>query len=214
MWDFVVEFVENAMPLSVFLGVALVLLTVASIACAVSQSVSAYVGTAAVLAGGFLFLNLQGDVRLDANFSLAVAIALTYGGATYLLFGFIGWAVRQHRESRKSKGEACRVQYALPARGNDYVRARLRAISNADDEICPSTQSRESFPTELAYARELLAKVREQELSATDILQAEELGKLFALYGKKEGFSYADVRTVNEGFCCLLKLAAKYAVEP
>ena len=76
MWDFVVEFVENAMPLSVFLGLALVLLTVASIARAVSQSVSAYVGTAAVLAGGFLFLYLQGDVRLDENLSLAMAIAL------------------------------------------------------------------------------------------------------------------------------------------
>ena len=160
-----------------------------------------------------MFLYLQGDVRLDKNLSLAVAVALTYGGTAYLLFGFIGWAVRKRRESRSCKGEICNLQYALPVRGNDYVRARLRAITNATDEICTS-QARESLPTELAYARELLAKVREKELSATDILQTEELGKLFALYGKKEGFSYADVRTVNEGFCCLLKLAAKYSVEP
>ena len=213
MWSFMVDFVENNLMLSVFLGVSLALLTVAAIARAVSQNNSAYVGTVAILAGGFMFLYLQGDVRLDKNLSLAVAVALTYGGTAYLLCGFIGWAVRKRRESRSCKGEICNLQYALPVRGNDYVRARLHAITNANDEICTS-QARESLPTELAYARELLAKVREKELSATDILQTEELGKLFALYGKKEGFSYADVRTVNEGFCCLLKLAAKYSVEP
>lgn len=214
MWDFVVGIVENNRAIAIFLGVALGLLTMAAIARAVSQSVGVYLGVGAMLAGGWLFLRLYYEVPMDKNFALVTAILFAYGGFSYLLFGFLGWVIRKCREGHSVNGETCHLQYAIPMRGNDYVRARLRAMSNAEEEICPTAQSRESLPTELAYARELLAKVREKELSATDILQTEELGKLFALYGKKEGFSYADVRTVNEGFCCLLKLAAKYFVEP
>ena len=217
MWIFLVDFVENNPSLAIFLGVVLGLLTVAAIARAVSQSISAYLGVAIVLIGGWMLLYLYGEVEIGEALAVAISLAMIYAGASYLLFGLIGWLVRKSRESRLVAGEVRNLQYALPVKGNDYVRARLRAMSDtgyADEEICPTAQSRESLPTELAYARELLAKVREKQLSATDILQTEELGKLFALYGKKEGFSYTDVRTVNEGFCCLLKLAAKYSVEP
>lgn len=216
MWTFVTDFIRENGPLSVYLGVALVWLTVAALASAVSRSASAYVGTAAILAGGWLFLRLYGKVGMDQNFTLAVAVALCYGGFAYMLCGWIGWAIRRRREKKDAGVTVRNLQYALPAHGNEYVRSRLHAISKADDEICQTVQlqAQENLPTELAYARELLAKLREKELSVTDRLQAEDLGKLFALYGKKEGISYSDVRTVNDGFCCLLKLAAKYSVEP
>lgn len=213
MWDFVVNFWKDNTPLSVFLCVALGLLTLAAIASAVSQNVGTYFGVAAILSGVWLYLWLYHEMEIDKDFTFVVALLLTYGGCSYLSVGFIGWIIRKGCERRKAKSTCNGLQYALPVRDNEYLRARLRSMACADDEICPSSQSRESLPMELAYARELLAKVREKELSATDVFQAEELGKLFALCGKKEGFSYADVRMVNEGFCGLLKLAAKYAVE-
>lgn len=215
MWDFIVNFIAQNGALSILLGMALFLLTIAAIATAVSRSGYAYLGIMAILVGSWLFLRIDKELPVDEDFALGIAVALVYGGFVYLLCGWIGWTVRRRREGSEKKVAVRNLQYALPNYDNDYVRGRLQAISKTDDELCTSAQlqARESLPTELSYARELLAKVREKELSAADALMAEDLGKTFALYAKKEGFSYADVRAVNEGFCCLLKLAAKYAIE-
>lgn len=216
MWDFIVDFAVENKEFSILLGLALVLLTVAAIASAVSRSGYAYLGVAAILVGSWLFLRVYNGLRVDEDFALGIAVALVYGGFVYLLCGWIGWAVRRRREGCEKSVVTRNLQYALPSYDNDYVRGRLQAMSKTDEELCTSAQlqARESLPTELSYARELLAKVREKELSAADALMAEDLGKTFALYAKKEGFSYADVRAVNEGFCSLLKLAAKYSIEP
>jgi hypothetical protein len=64
----------------------------------------------------------------------------------------------------------------------------------------------------LGYARKMLAKIKEAPLSPVERIDVEEIARLVALYGRKEKWSAADVKSVSEIFSRLLKLSAKYDI--
>ena len=145
--------------------------------------------------------------------ALGVAVALSVGVSSFWYFVtlFI-WACRNRiRKRRARRAEiARRLQYALPERDNTYVRARLNTVLQPQEGDYKRVDSGE--PVRLSYAKKLLARVREAELSTAERLQVEDMGKTFAFYLQKPRWDSADLRVVNDTFAALLKLSAKYAV--
>lgn len=209
MLDYVLDFVREHVALIAVVGVSFTLLSFAAVVSALAHSVRVYLGVLSMIAGGGLLLALFEQATLH-QLLVALGICAVYGGGTYLVGYLIALIVRFARNRSAQRQERYRqLQYTLPDRGNSFVRARLNTALNTVEKGSETT-----WKTEFVYARSLLAKVREAQLSAVDRLQAEEMGKLFALYGKKDGLGAEDLKAVNEAFAMLLKLAAKYGVNP
>ena len=100
-----------------------------------------------------------------------------------------------------------RLQYALPQRENEYIRARLQTSLRVEG----AEESRQAH-VRLGYARALLGKVRGAPLTVAERLQTEEMGKTLALYRGKEAWTAEELRGLNDLCAVLLKLSAKYAV--
>ena len=141
----------------------------------------------------------------------AVAVSVLVSSFWYFVTLFV-WLCRKRAKTRR----VCRMermrqlQYALPDRENTYVRARLHTVLQPQER--DYKQLADGEPVRLSYAKKLLARVREAELSTAERLQAEDIGKVFALYMQKPRWDSADLRVVNDTFAALLKLSAKYAV--
>lgn len=134
-----------------------------------------------------------------------VAIALCIGAFCFALCGIIALCkkLRGNRLARMEKARA--MQYTLPERDNEFVRARLKTVlCKEDEEACEGV--------ELSYARELLAKLGSVKLSVAERLEISELNALFALYMRKETLTASEVRMLGDAFGRLLKLSAKYAL--
>lgn len=160
---------------------------------------------AATGGGAFITLSVIG-VALPKIFA-CFALLSVLGGALYL-FLFCALSVRAIVAERKRRRAELgrRLQFTLPDRENSYIRARLNtALQTGQDEAV-------NGQINLAYARGLLAKIKEAPLSRAERLETDEMSKLMAFYIQKEKWSASDLSAVNDAFSRLLKLSAKYAV--
>lgn len=146
--------------------------------------------------------------------ALCVAVALSVLVSSFWYFATLFvWLCRKRAKARRARRmERLRqLQYTLPDRENTYVRARLNTVLQPPQER-DYKQLGDGEPVRLSYAKKLLARVREAELSTAERLQTEDIGRVFALYLQKPRWDAADLRVVNDTFAALLKLSAKYAV--
>lgn len=209
MIDFVLEFVNAHVALVAVASGSLLLLTFAAVFSALVCSVKVYLGVLPMLAGGgiLLFAFAQANAR---QLFIALGIFAVWGGFTYFAGYVISAATRINVRKKEERQEKYReLQFALPERGNGYVRTRLENVLRVGEKEVDGV-----WKTEFVYARSLLAKLKSAELSTVDRLQIDELGKLLAVYGKKEKLSTADLPLINDAFAIILKLSAKYGVNP
>lgn len=212
MWayEWIKERVTENVNESVVLGICMLVVATASIVCICGGRSGVHLAFAGMLAGG-LFLSVWYKIvalRSAAYIGAVTAIGL---GSSYLYSSCICALKNRVRAKKRRRLEMLRrVEYALPDRENQYIRARLHTVLQAPKQ--EQTQESKCEPARLGYARKLLAKVLEAPLSAAERLQAEDISKTFALYLQKEKWDGNDLRTVNDTFSCLLKLSAKYAV--
>ncbi len=138
---------------------------------------------------------------------LLAPLFLAFCGLGYLLL-YLALCVRKIVTERKRRRAeiARKLCYTLPDRENEYIRQRLNTALNAD------MGGSEEDAVDLAYARELLYKLKGAALTQSERLQLEETEREFALYLTKEKWSATELRAVNELCASILKLSAKYAV--
>ena len=209
MIDFVLEFVHAHVALVAVASGSLLLLTFAAVFSALVYSVKVYLGVLPMLAGGgiLLFSFAQADAR---QLWIAFGIFAVWGGFTYFAGYVISAATRLKRAEKTEKQEKKRdLQFVLPERENRYVRTRLENVLRVGEKDVDGV-----WKTEFVYARSLLAKLKAAELSTVDRLQVDELGRLFATYGKREKLSTSDLPLINDAFAIILKMSAKYGVNP
>lgn len=209
MIDFVLEFVNAHVALVAVASGSLLLLTFAAVFSALVCSVKVYLGVLPMLAGGgvLLFAFAQANAR---QLFIALGVFAVWGGFTYFAGYVISAVTRINVRKKEERQEKYReLQFTLPERGNGYVRTRLENVLRVGEKEVDGV-----WKTEFVYARSLLAKLKSAELSTVDRLQIDELGKLLAVYGKKEKLSTADLPLINDAFAIILKLSAKYGVNP
>ena len=209
MIDFVLEFVNAHVALVAVASGSLILLTFAAIFSAIVCSMKVYLGVLPMLAGGGILLYAFAQAN-SRQLLILFGIFAVWGGFAYFA-GYVISASSRLSVRRKSERQEKRrdLQFTLPERENSYVRARLENVLRVGEKEVDGV-----WKTEFAYAKSLLAKLKGAELSGVDRLQMEELAKLLALYGKKEKLSAADLPLINDAFAILLKLSAKYGVNP
>ena len=143
-----------------------------------------------------------------------VWIACLYAlGGIFQLILLACMAAKQKRKLRAARREEelRTLRFTLPDKDNSYVRARLNSV--LQEKPVADADEKPSFRAfDLAYAQKLSQKLKEAPLTFAERMQAEELSKLFRLYGEKRQWSVGDGQTLNEAFSALLKLSAKYAV--
>lgn len=129
------------------------------------------------------------------------------GGVIALLGVGVFAFFRARKRKREERKAACRrVEFTLPESQNSYVRARLNTTLR-EEPI-----SLESRGVELAYARELLSRLKGVPLATAERLELEEMGRALAVYGEKDVWSAYDLRAVNDCLGRLLRLSAKYTI--
>lgn len=215
MLDLALDFARAHVALTAVTGGGLALLVFGAVFSAITASARVYGGILPMILGGGWLLFWLEQSSLKEIF-IALGVCLTFGGATYLVGYLVAFGARMQEKNTAEKEEKYRqVQYTLPDRENSYVRARLQSVLHTENGTERDIRDRASgWKTEFAYARALLARVRAADLTVTDRFETEELGRLLAMYAKKEKLTAADLQTVNDSFALLLKLAAKYAVNP
>ena len=209
MIDFVLEFVHAHVALVAVASGSVLLLTFAAVFSTLVYSVKVYLGVLPMLAGGgvLLFSFAQANAR---QLWIVFGICAVWGGFTYFAGYVISVATRlKAKEKKEKRNEYRALQVALPERENRYVRTRLESVLHAGEKDVDGV-----WKTEFAYARSLLAKLKAAELSTVDRLQVDELGRLLAVYGKKEKLSASDLPLINDAFAIILKMSAKYGVNP
>ena len=179
------------------------------------QTAGVFTALFAIVFGSVGILIVFEEVELKTGI-VGVALLSMLGGMLYLLlFGVLTLKKTIVARKRRRAEIARRLCYTLPDRENTYVRARLNTalqISESDVNEDMGSLFDEKSSMKLEHARTLLSKIKEAPLSQAERLQAEELGKTFALYLHKEKWTPTDLRAVNEICGMLLKLSAKYAV--
>lgn len=172
-----------------------------------TQSFRVYAGAICVAVGGAVCVYALEKITPQRAL-LFFGVTAGVGGIAYLFAYVISVFLQWQKGKKLQREERYRqLQYTLPDRGNSYIRARLNTALQTEKGV-------EKWNTEFCYARELLNKVRQVQLCATDQLQAEQVGKTLSLFAHKEGLKTGELQVVNEAFAVLLKLAAKYGVSP
>ena len=154
----------------------------------------------------------RANTELCIALGVAVLLSVAVSSFWYFLTLFI-WLCRKRKQKREARrAEIVRqLQYTLPDRENSYIRARLNTVLQAPQERDYKKMA-DGEPARLSYARKLLSRLRAENLSSAERLQAEDIGRIFTLYLQKPHWSGEDLRVVNDTFSALLKLSAKYAV--
>lgn len=130
-------------------------------------------------------------------------------GITYFTYFISRKCLQRKRRLRTERESLAReMQYALPQKDNTFIRSRLNAVSGEEKIVADGDE----LPLRYTYAKNLLEKLRLQNLSATERLETDELASVFAVYMKKERYTTEDVRLISEAFSRILKLSAKYGV--
>lgn len=146
------------------------------------------------------------------NYPISLIFCIACGAlliGTFNLTLLLVLAIRRRklRNAERKRAYFRRLQYALPERENGYVRQRLHTA------LKPEVDEAESEPTaEMSYAKELLLRVQNADLSKAERWEVEELRRILQAYEEKSRWSKMDCRGVSDAFSHLMKLAGKYAV--
>ncbi len=121
-------------------------------------------------------------------------------------------ALSLQRDARRRRQEramqAKREAFVLPDKDNEYLRDRLLTSLCKGEE--GSVLTSEAF--QLSYVRRTLVKLKVAALSPADRVETEKIAEEVAKYCAQTTLSVSQLRTLNERFARVLKLAAKYAV--
>lgn len=215
MQSWLTEIFAGEMTLLVSLGVCTALLIVGGVLSWAFRDTGIFTAIATALTGGFTLFILFG--RTEARASLAaLALLLVFIGTAYIALFWVIWVQRRVTERKRARAESARrLCYTLPDRENSYIRMRLNTTLQVNEnELNADTDGSEDLKKsiKLAYARQLLSKLKETELTCAERLQVEETERAFSLYLAKERWNAKDLRAVNDLCASLLKLSAKYAV--
>ncbi len=215
MQSWLTENFAGEMSLLISLGVCTALLIVGGVLSCTFRDTGLFIAIATALTGGFALFILFGRTEVRASLA-ALALLLVFIGIEYVVLFSIIWVQRRVTECKCARTEiARRLCYTLPDRENSYIRMRLNTTLQVDEsalnaDMDGSEELKKSI--KLAYARQLLSKVKEAELTRAERLQVEETERAFSLYLAKERWDTKDLRAVNDLCASLLKLSAKYAV--
>ena len=185
-----------------------VLLIVVSILSYRLESGSVFFAVLSVFVGGMaLLFDINGiDFQEIIPFFALLCMVV---GITYFTYFVSRKCLQRKRRLRTERESLAReMQYALPQKDNTFIRSRLNAVSGEEKIVADGDE----LPLRYTYAKNLLEKLRLQNLSATERLETDELASVFAVYIKKERYTTEDVRLISEAFSRILKLSAKYGV--
>ena len=153
------------------------------------------------------WLNASGEFVILVFFALAVLGGLVYP-LVFLCFT-LKKRVKKRRDYRRKIER--KLHFTLPDKENAFIRTRLNTVLQVAD-VSSDNENRAEGYFRFEHARRLLLAVKNAELSNTERLEITELFALFELYAKKTEWNSTEVRTVNDAFSRVLKLAAKYSV--
>ena len=153
------------------------------------------------------WLNASGEFVILVFFALAVL-----GGLVYPLV-FLCFTLKKRLKKRRDYRRKIerKLHFTLPDKENAFIRTRLNTVLQVAD-VSSDNENRAEGYFRFEHARRLLLAVKNAELSNTERLEITELFALFELYAKKTEWNSTEVRTVNDAFSRVLKLAAKYSV--
>ncbi len=215
MRSWLMEIFAEQTPLLLALGACAALLLVGGVLSCLFRELGLFTAIATGLTGGLTLFIVFGQTEAKASLA-AVAIFLVFVGITHAAFFLVMWGRRRISERRHIRAEtARRLCYTLPDRENSYIRMRLNTTLHVrENELNADMGGSEDLKKsiKLTYARQLLSKVKEAELTHAERLQVEETERVFSLYLAKERWDTKDLRAVNDLCASLLKLSAKYAV--
>lgn len=197
-------------PLAVVFCSSVILLAVAFFIAYGFRSLGIYTALTVVLFGVYLLtLSIYGEVRIANR---CTAVLCIYTGSLYLILRTI-LAVRTKIQTRREQRlkRKRQLQFTLPEKDNSFIRARLNTVLKSESEQ-ETIQEPHAIDFRLAYAKQLLVKLKEQKLSTADSLKREEFSALIGAYANKLQCTASDLRTLNDALAGLLKLSAKYAV--
>ena len=149
-----------------------------------------------------------GDYTTEA--CALIGVFLTELSILFCAVLFLVRAVRKKRErKRQALEERIRREsfFTLPDRENEFLRERLQTGLKIPDKV----KEVEKTEFRLEYARTLLSRLKNTELTASDRLETESLSKLLTKYALDD--SAQNTRSVGDCLMKILKLAAKYAVD-
>lgn len=215
MRSWLMEIFAGQTPLLVALGVCAALLVAGGALSYILRELVIFTAIATALTGGFTLFIVFGQIESHASIA-AVALFLVFVGIAHAALFLVMWERRRIAERRRARAEiARRLCYTLPDRENSYIRMKLNTTlhvreNELDADMGGSEDLKKSI--KLAYARQLLSKVKEAELTRAERLQVEETERAFSLYLAKDRWDTKDLRAVNDLCASLLKLSAKYAV--
>ncbi len=220
-------FEENAIVVAVFFT-ACALALLSSLIAMRLESLGAYVGFSAVAGGGaWIAATMQAVSWRTCTF--LIACFSVFCGIVYLvLWSALAWRARRRKRRAERERLARAVQFTLPEKDNSFIRARLNTVLHVDErnenrEIAtPQSletgngegKGAETKATELplSHAMKLLTKLRQAQTSAADKLSVAELLVLITSYKNKPALTAGELRTLNDAFSAVLKLAGKYSV--
>lgn len=210
IWSFLLEFFQGD-SVATAAAIGVLLFTVVSAAVGFyARSTGLYAALCLLFVSAccvIFYIQGVGEERLA--WALAVEGSLVgIGYATVYIFLEIRKKIALRRIQRAEIKR--QLKFTLPDRENDYVRARLHTALHTE---------REDFGTEkgnagvrIHYARKMLAKIKESQLTPVERIDVEEMARILALYEVKEKWSTSDIKAMSEVFSRLLKLAAKYEI--
>ncbi len=124
----------------------------------------------------------------------------------------IVWFKKIHRRKRDRAETERKLQFALPEKNDEFVRARLHTVLNeharANDTEIRALSKDYSF----SYIKKLIALLKEKQISVADAIKIEEYASLLGAYSIKPEWTSNDLQTVNEVLSQIIKLSGKYAV--
>lgn len=149
------------------------------------------------------------DTATGGDTAVVAFLSCALFGFTYPVLCGVIFRARVCRKKRLEKEQAARLEkYVLPDRQNTFVKERLQTA------LCARPQ--ETFPTEqafrLSYVRRTLTKLKSAPLSPADRVETERISTTLTQRCFQENLTAEQLRSVNDCFARVLKLAAKYAV--
>ena len=132
-----------------------------------------------------------------------------------LFWAVVAMRLEKRKEKKLLKKQAKRVaerrlQFALPDRENSFVRERLQQVLDVPEEE-PKEYPDTYF--QFVHVQKLLNQLAEQKLSTAERLELMDMNAFLGASLQQKRWRIQEIRAINDCFCRVLKLAAKYAVE-
>ncbi len=142
------------------------------------------------------------------NERILFAVALAEG---IIALAWLISSLRKRAKARRKKRYR-KIEYALPARNNSYIRDRLQTALQTPNRTDDGVYRSEETGLRFGFAQNLVKGLQVEPLTAVERAEVEEMSKILSVCSKKEEWSRGELCVVNDVFMRLLKLSAKYAI--